>query len=81
MSVVFHDIAAVAKRIFELMSTQDVRDGSGGCSLLTLGTNVIITTSVDLEHELMIFLWGVLVTMRVAHYAYLSQGRAVCVRT
>ena len=30
MSVVFHDIA-VAKRIFELMSTQDVRDGSGGC--------------------------------------------------
>ena len=30
MSVVFHDIAA-AKRIFELMSTQDVRDGGGGC--------------------------------------------------
>ena len=30
MSVVFHDIA-VAKRIFELMSTQDERDGGGGC--------------------------------------------------
>ena len=30
MSVVFHDIA-VPKWTFELMSTQDVRDGSGGC--------------------------------------------------
>ena len=49
--------------------------------MLTLGTNVIITTSVDLEHELIIFLWGVLVTMRVAHYApiYLRAGLFVFV--